>query len=320
MAPDPERDRDAALAELARRFRAAYGPGDGRDLQYWSGMPAGDAKRAWELAGPAPDAPGATGRPLPVRLLPSFDGYLLGHRDRSPILRPEDAPKLTSGSWILPTVVVDGRVVGTWKPVREKGGLTVAVTPFGRLPRGCVRALRVEAADVGRFLGTPARMEFAAALRAPAGRVAPAALAEPAAHGGRGGRTGRTGTGALPGAQLVDDEVGGLTGRPAPLGLVAQLGPGVGARTTAGRRRGEAGEEQVERPRAVPGEAVGRSPDVEQRDHQVPPRPPVDELGIAMGGAQPDRDPAGEVELGRLPFPLPTQIAHAGVLPRRSPL
>ena len=41
VAPEPPRERDAALAELARRFRAAYGPSGAGDLRYWSGMPAG---------------------------------------------------------------------------------------------------------------------------------------------------------------------------------------------------------------------------------------------------------------------------------------
>jgi hypothetical protein len=157
VAAEPPRDRDAALAELARRFRRAYGPADAADLAYWSGMTAGDARRAWALAGPPTTTPPEEGAP-PPRLLPAFDGVLLGHRDRSLLVRPADAPKLTSGSWILPTVVADGRVVGTWR--RE--GEVVRVAPFGgRLPRGSVRALRAEAADVGRFLGVPARMEQA---------------------------------------------------------------------------------------------------------------------------------------------------------------
>lgn len=157
--PEPARDRDDALAELSRRFARAYGPAGAGDLAYWSGLPAADAARALALA-PPPDPPPAGRSPLPVRLLPAFDGYLLGHRDRTPILPARHAAKLLSGSWMLPSVVVDGRIVGTWRRAREEGGLTVSVSPFtARLPRGSVRALRAEASDVGRFLGVPARME-----------------------------------------------------------------------------------------------------------------------------------------------------------------
>ncbi len=156
VAPEPARDRDDALAELARRFRAAYGPSDAGDLQYWSGMPAGEARRAWERAGPPPPTPPAPDEgPPPPRLLPAFDGMLLGHRDRTPLVRPADADKLTSGSWILPTVIAGGRAVGTWR--RASG--EVLVRPFGAgLPRGLVRALRAEASDVGRFLGVDTRL------------------------------------------------------------------------------------------------------------------------------------------------------------------
>src|SRR6202022_499816 len=42
-APDPV-DRDAALAELARRYLAGHGPADDRDLAKWSGLPLRDAR------------------------------------------------------------------------------------------------------------------------------------------------------------------------------------------------------------------------------------------------------------------------------------
>ncbi|MGE0027889.1 MAG: winged helix DNA-binding domain-containing protein [Thermoleophilia bacterium] len=154
VAPEAPPERDAALAELARRFRAAYGPSDAADLRYWSGMAAGDARRAWELAGPPSPSPPDEGPP-PPRLLPAFDGVLLGHRDRTPLVRRADARHLTAGTWILPTVVAGGRVVGTWRREREE----VVLRPFAdHLPRGTVRGLRNEVADLGRFLGLETRM------------------------------------------------------------------------------------------------------------------------------------------------------------------
>ncbi len=150
--------RDAALAELARRFARAYGPADARDLAYWSGLPAADARRATTLAGPPPPPPPADA-PTPPRLLPAFDGHLLGHRDRSPIVAREHADALSSGSWILPSVLVGGRVVGTWARTRARGGIHITITPFARLPRGAIAGLRAEAADVGRFLGLAATLE-----------------------------------------------------------------------------------------------------------------------------------------------------------------
>ncbi|MGD9570639.1 MAG: winged helix DNA-binding domain-containing protein [Thermoleophilia bacterium] len=158
VAPEPARDRDAALAELARRHRAAYGPGDAGDLARWSGLPAADARRAWALAGPPPPAPLTGDGPPPPRLLPAFDGALLGHRDRDPLLPPDVAVQVVAGPWIHPAVVAGGRVIGAWR--RDDG--TVRVRPIGALPRGTRAGLRAEAEDVGRFLGVPTRLEVAA--------------------------------------------------------------------------------------------------------------------------------------------------------------
>ena len=83
-------DGDEALAELARRYFAAYSPATAADFAAWSGLPAA---RAIELIRgelhPA-DVGGAAGYRLgtvdPVhvtRLLPAFDNYLLGHRNRA---------------------------------------------------------------------------------------------------------------------------------------------------------------------------------------------------------------------------------------------
>ena len=159
-----------ALAELARRYLGGHGPAAPEDLAAWSGLPAGRARRAfelvagelrevdladrrlWALAG-APATRARSGRPL-VRLLGRFDDYLLGWRDRELILDPRFARRIQAGGgWIHPAVVVDGRVAGTWRARRAAGRLEVTVEPFGRLPAGTRPGLEAEAADLGRFLG-----------------------------------------------------------------------------------------------------------------------------------------------------------------------
>lgn len=172
VAPAPVRDRDASLAELARRFRAAYGPSDARDLARWSGLPVRDATRAWTLAGlvaKEPNGGGGGGRgggevSPPVRLLPAFDGLLLGHRDRTPLVAAADAPSLVRGTWILPSVLVGDRIAGTWSRARRRGEEVVTVTPFRDLPADVADALAADADDLGRFLGVPARLELSASL------------------------------------------------------------------------------------------------------------------------------------------------------------
>jgi hypothetical protein len=169
------RDPDVALAKLARRHVSGYGPTRPEDFAAWSGLPARQVRRAWELVAPAltevstasgpmwvigdaadalPDVPA---RPR-VRLIGAYDGYLLGYRDRSEVLPAEHARAVTPGGGVLhPAVVVDGRVVARWR----RAGEAVRVEPFAALDDGTLAAVAAEVADIGRFLGADTRLEVA---------------------------------------------------------------------------------------------------------------------------------------------------------------
>jgi hypothetical protein len=154
-------DRDAALAELARRYLAGHGPADERDLARWAGLPLRDARAGLaaiaprlarrddglvELAGrPAPP-------PLPPpRLLGAFDPLLLGWCSRADVLGERGAGVVTVNGLFRPFALVRGRAAATW---RLAGG-AVALEPFGPLGRRDATALERDAADVVRFLGAP---------------------------------------------------------------------------------------------------------------------------------------------------------------------
>jgi hypothetical protein len=163
-------DREQALTHLALRYRTGYGPSDPRDLASWSGLTVTDAREAWRFADETERSEEGTGgsrkgadhpreplqskRPL-VRLLPHFDPYLLGYRSRDLILPKAHSARIwTGGGYVLPTVVVDGQVVGTWNSERKKDGLSITVSPLGRRrPDDAVSAgIETEVADIGRFL------------------------------------------------------------------------------------------------------------------------------------------------------------------------
>ncbi|HEX8134099.1 MAG TPA: winged helix DNA-binding domain-containing protein [Actinomycetes bacterium] len=170
-------DPEAALAELTRRYLGAHGPAAPADLAAWAGIAAGQARRGFELVAgelvevraagaPAWALRGATlprqgrGRPS-VRLLYRFDDYLLGWRGRDLILEARFARRIhAGGGWIHPAVVVDGRVVGTWRLTSGGGRLAVAVEPFQPLD-GALPGLEAETADLGGFLGATATLSVA---------------------------------------------------------------------------------------------------------------------------------------------------------------
>jgi hypothetical protein len=96
LGPQKPVDREAALAELARRYLVGHGPADDRDLARWAGLPLRDARAglgaiASELS-ERPDGLVDLARrpapPPPPRLLGAFDPLLLGWTSREEVVGP----------------------------------------------------------------------------------------------------------------------------------------------------------------------------------------------------------------------------------------
>jgi hypothetical protein len=152
-------ERNAALAELARRYLAAHGPAAPADLAAWSGLALRDARAglqaiASELTRRDDDLVDLAAREpvpdeIPARLLAAFDPYLLGWKDRAFAVPARHAERVHPGGGILrATATVDGRAVGTWSAARGE----VRLEPFGRLPAGGRAALEADGQDVEAFL------------------------------------------------------------------------------------------------------------------------------------------------------------------------
>lgn len=152
----PSLDRDDALAELARRYRIGYGHCDPSDLASWSGLPVTDARTAWRWSDGAdadqPASPHRRDGPA-VRLLPHFDPYLLGYAERDLVVPARHCGRVwTGGGYVLPTVVADGRVVGTWSGARRGRRMEISTTPFAAAWDDALRAgIESELEDIGRF-------------------------------------------------------------------------------------------------------------------------------------------------------------------------
>jgi DNA glycosylase AlkZ-like len=157
LGPQKPVDREAALAELARRYLIGHGPADDRDLARWAGLPLRDARAGLAaiaselkecgdgLVRLAKSAPG--GELPPPRLLGAFDPVLLGWRSREEVVGPHTQLVTVNGIF-RPFAMVEGRAVATWRLVRGE----VGIEPLARLGRPARAALEVEAADVERFM------------------------------------------------------------------------------------------------------------------------------------------------------------------------
>ena len=165
--------REEAERELLRRYLRAFGPATPSDFAAWTGMPLAGAREIWvqEEANMAPvsvDNWGAAvlrddllrlkravfDRP-PVRLLPYFDSFLLGHlKKREHLVAARDHKNVyRAQGWVAPVVLVDGRAVGVWAHAREGTRLRVRVQKFASMSRRITSGIVEEAHDLGRFLG-----------------------------------------------------------------------------------------------------------------------------------------------------------------------
>ncbi len=139
--------RQDALAELARRYFAGYGPATIQDYMWWSGLRAPDANAGLEAVEPElerasidertywmprREPPAKSTTPI-LHLLPPFDSYLLGYRHRSACIEPAVARQLRTGGMPDATIVVDGKVAGKWSRKPGNDRVVVTTNTFRRL-------------------------------------------------------------------------------------------------------------------------------------------------------------------------------------------
>jgi hypothetical protein len=166
--------RDEALANLARRYFRSRGPATIADFTWWSGLASSDARRGLEAVESTLTSAVMTGRTYyrgdretarsargVAYLLPAFDEYLVAYRARETVLESRHLKRINAGGGMLgPCVVVDDRVIGSWR--RELGRSTVAVEirMFEKPPGSTRRAIVSAAQRYGAFLGREAECRF----------------------------------------------------------------------------------------------------------------------------------------------------------------
>jgi hypothetical protein len=167
---------DEAITELAKRYFLSHGPATEKDFAGWTGLPLTDARKGIRALDTrlVREVIEGTEYIMPhtlqdafkpsVALLPGFDEYMLGYKDRTAALHVDHSGKIVPGNngMFLSTVVVDGQVIGTWKRViRAK---TVAITPSvfpGYTIDAAHRPLLVEAAErYGSFVSREVLLEI----------------------------------------------------------------------------------------------------------------------------------------------------------------
>ncbi len=163
--------REQAEETLLRRYLKVFGPATAADFSLWTGMTLREAREIWareeprltpvsveggkaELLREDLDALAQTAFAQPaIRLLPYFDTFLLGHKERDHLLPAgQRSTVYRAQGWIAPVVLLNGRVIGVWETSREKGQLHVRVKGIEPIAQHTVAAIREEARKLGQFL------------------------------------------------------------------------------------------------------------------------------------------------------------------------
>lgn len=168
VAPVPEITKDEALARLARSYFRSHSPAVLQDFIWWSGLSATEAKQAvylieseltadqwkdqtWYVHNDCRTRGKLSGT---VHLLPSYDEYLLGYKDRTEVLPKEHYPKaFTNNGLFYPVILHEGQVIGNWNKSAKKSGPLVEHSCFRN--GDCIDelALNQEKERYIRFLG-----------------------------------------------------------------------------------------------------------------------------------------------------------------------
>jgi hypothetical protein len=162
--------REEALAELAGRYFLSRGPATIQDFSKWSGLTLTDARRGLEAVQAqleheqvggheywfAARLPLGKDGPPTVHLLSIYDEYVSSYEDRSAIGEAKVGTQLTAlGNDVSYIIVVDGQIVGTWKRIIRKDGVTIQTNLLIRSNRVKNHAIAVAAQRYSEFLELP---------------------------------------------------------------------------------------------------------------------------------------------------------------------
>ncbi|MGH9775585.1 MAG: winged helix DNA-binding domain-containing protein [Candidatus Acidiferrales bacterium] len=164
---------------LLRRYLRSYGPATRHDFSKWSGLSMKEAQIVWDslqdefqeisVAGEQAailrkdiaelrDARPAT---LTLRLLPSFDPYLLAHAEKIHLVDTRHYKRVYHpAAWISPVVLRDGRAIGVWSISRGASHACCAVEFFAKQPNTIRAEIAEEILSLERFLKISLKVSF----------------------------------------------------------------------------------------------------------------------------------------------------------------
>ena len=169
-----EMEEEKARAILIQSYLAAFGPVTENDISWWTGFSKTLVRKTLremesevekiEIQGLdntfillKSDIAGLgriSGTESSVHLLPRFDAYVAGYKNRQRLIAQEHQEKVfwkTRGQ-IAASILANGRIVGTWDHKKKGGRLTTTFALFEQVSDGTVEKIHTEAEKSGEFI------------------------------------------------------------------------------------------------------------------------------------------------------------------------
>lgn len=169
--PSKPLTRDESLAEIARRYFTSHGPATLADFIWWTGLTANEAQAALAMARSHLEQEVIDGSTYWLALtasvpknisghaylLPSFDEYFAGYKDRHFLFVAPRGRKVNFWDNILgsPTVLINGKAVATWKRTFKKNKIVIEKDLFTSLSPAETRAVSAAEKRYSEFLEQP---------------------------------------------------------------------------------------------------------------------------------------------------------------------
>jgi len=162
-------DRDEALLELTRRYFRTRSPATPQDFSWWSGLPMADVRRGIDLARAELESVSigdvaywvhgdTPSRAKPSAwLLPNYDEFFIGYRDRSAIgVRLDSVQAVTGGNALIANVIaMDGQLVGGWRRTLGTDRIRLDLQVLTRLSAAEQKRVMAEVRRYEAFAGKP---------------------------------------------------------------------------------------------------------------------------------------------------------------------
>jgi len=153
-------DPEEALAEASRRYLATYGPAEPRAFAQWFGVPGPHGRAVFQTREEQLEIPPKSAEAGPLRLLPEYDCYVMGFREREHLVPEKVRERLKQhprgrfeGIAAVPALLLDGIVAGLWRRAKRGSKVEITVEPMRRLSAGERGRVEEEAQRIARFLG-----------------------------------------------------------------------------------------------------------------------------------------------------------------------